>query len=78
MQWNVESDKFGCKVTVKTKPTTRQRILSVASSLYDPLGLVTLFILLARVLQALNFMFERGRPFLTLKRALSILKGHLH
>ena len=48
--WNVEMDAFGFKVNVKEKPTTRRGILSVTSSLYDPLGFVAPFALPAKAL----------------------------
>ena len=39
VKWCVEKDTFGFKVDVKLKPPTRRGILSVVSSVYDPLGL---------------------------------------
>ena len=36
--WNVENDTLGFKVNLKEKPLTRRRVLSVLSSIYDPLG----------------------------------------
>ena len=50
VQWDVENDEFGFKVVVKDKPTTRRGILSVASSLYNLLGFLAPFILLAKIL----------------------------
>ena len=38
--WDAEMDAFGFKVNVKEKPATRRGILSVANSLYNPLGFV--------------------------------------
>ena len=40
LQWSVDSDRFVFEVSLKEKSHTRRGILSVASSLYDPLGLV--------------------------------------
>ncbi|XP_077986269.1 uncharacterized protein LOC144440764 [Glandiceps talaboti] len=40
MCWDVETDKFGFLIQIKDKPVTRQGILSVVSSVYDPLGIV--------------------------------------
>ena len=37
--WAVESDVFGFHVNVPEKPATRRGILSVVSSVYDPLGM---------------------------------------
>ena len=43
--WNIEDDAFGFKVALKSKPMTRRGVLSVLSSVYDPLGFGTLFLL---------------------------------
>ena len=48
MQWKVESDVFGFSVTPKDKPWTRRGILSVVSSVFDPLGMAAPFILPAK------------------------------
>ena len=45
IQWNVAAEKFCFKVVAKEKPLTRHGVLSVASSLYDPLGFVAPFTL---------------------------------
>ena len=50
IQWNVAADKFCFKVVAKEKPLTRRGVLSVASSLYDPLGFVAPFILSAKLI----------------------------
>ncbi|XP_060567693.1 uncharacterized protein LOC132726393 [Ruditapes philippinarum] len=39
--WNVNEDKICFKVKLEKKPFTRRGILSVVSSIYDPLGLVS-------------------------------------
>ena len=50
----MESDTFSFNVNIKLKPPTRRGILSVVSSVYDPLGLATPFVLTAkRLLQDL-------------------------
>ena len=49
-RWDVETDTFGYKISLKEKPFTRQGILSVVSSIYDPLGFVAPFILPAKCL----------------------------
>lgn len=48
--WNVNEDTFTFKVTLKNKPITRRGILSVSSSIYDPLGFVAPVILPAKKL----------------------------
>ncbi|XP_072172027.1 uncharacterized protein [Diadema setosum] len=48
--WDMETDSFKFEVQVKEKPATRRGILSVASSLYDPLGFLAPFVLPAKVL----------------------------
>ncbi|XP_068748922.1 uncharacterized protein [Montipora capricornis] len=50
VQWNVEIDKFSFKVIAKERPPTRLGILSVASSVYDPLGLLAPFTLSAKLI----------------------------
>ena len=37
--WDLESDAFTFQVSLEEKPFSRRRVLSVAKSLYDPLGL---------------------------------------
>ena len=51
---DVERDTFGFKISLRDKPSTRRGILSIVSSIYDPLGFVAPFILPAkRLLQNL-------------------------
>ncbi|XP_068720606.1 uncharacterized protein [Montipora capricornis] len=50
LHWNMETDMFTFKVNLKEKPDSRRGILSLASSLYDPLGLVAPIILPAKKL----------------------------
>ena len=50
VSWFVETDTFGFKVNFKEKPCTRRGILSVVSSVYDPLGMAAPFILPAKLL----------------------------
>lgn len=38
LQWNVENNTFMFKITLKEKPLTQRGMLSVVSSVYDPLG----------------------------------------
>ncbi|XP_062283902.1 uncharacterized protein LOC133988306 [Scomber scombrus] len=54
VQWCLETDSFRFKIQLPEKTLTRRRILSVVSSIYDPLGMVAPVILPARqILQQL-------------------------
>ena len=48
MIWNVEEDCFEFNVQLQDKPVTRRGILSVRSTIFDPLGFVSPFILPAK------------------------------
>ena len=48
--WDVQSDTFLFKVVVKDRPPTRRGILSIVSSIYDPLGFVAPLILPAKTI----------------------------
>lgn len=48
--WNTEDDSFGFKINVALKPMTRRGILSIVSSVYDPLGFAAPVILSAKIL----------------------------
>ena len=50
LHWNMESDKFMFKVALKDRPNTRRGILSLTSSVYDPLGFVAPVVLPAKKL----------------------------
>ena len=50
IQWSPITDKFKFSVLAKTKPLTRRGILSLVSSVYDPIGLIAPFILPAKKL----------------------------
>lgn len=50
VQWNVLSDSFGFTIVIKDRPATRHGLLSIVSSVYDPLGFVAPFILLAKLI----------------------------
>lgn len=53
-QWNMENDTFTFSIEIKPHSTTRRGMLSIVSSLYDPLGFVAPVILLAKqILQQL-------------------------
>ena len=54
VRWCIETDTFGLKIDLKHSPPTRRAILSVVSSVYDPLGLTAPLVLPAkRLLQDL-------------------------
>ena len=54
VRWSLESDTFGFKVKFKDKPPKRRGMLSIVSSVYDPFGFVSPFVLPAKaVLQDL-------------------------
>ena len=50
VQWNVSSDTFGFAIVIKDRPATRRGILSIVSSVYDPLGFVAPCILSAKLI----------------------------
>ena len=53
LEWHIESDVFRFKISKKEKPATRRGILSIISSIFDPLGFVAPFVLPAkRLLQS--------------------------
>ena len=48
--WNAETDSFGYNIKIKDRPPTKRGILSIISSVYDPLGFVSPVILTAKQL----------------------------
>ena len=40
IKWNVENDQFAVDVSIPNKPYTRRGLLSMLSSIFDPLGFV--------------------------------------
>jgi len=50
VQWNVASDQFGFSIIIQDRPATRRGILSIVSSVYDPLGFTAPFILNAKLI----------------------------
>ncbi|XP_030834878.1 uncharacterized protein LOC105444169 [Strongylocentrotus purpuratus] len=50
MIWDVERDSFVYKIQVKDKPLTRRGLLSVVSSVYDPLGYASPFALRGKLI----------------------------
>lgn len=51
LQWCVETDSFKFKMEMKQQPLTRRGMLSVTSSVYDPLGFLAPVTLLAKMMQ---------------------------
>ncbi len=50
LQWCIETDSFKFKLKVKEKPSTKRGMLSMISSIYDPLGFLAPLILPAKLL----------------------------
>ena len=50
IQWSVEQDLFKFAVFIPAKPITRRGILSMVSSVYDPLGFIAPYILSAKLI----------------------------
>jgi len=61
LHWDMESDKFMFKVAPKDRPSTRPGILSLISSVYDPLGFVAPVVLSAKKFLQHLFREKRGR-----------------
>lgn len=54
VRWYAQSDTFGFSITIPNKPLTRRGILSTVGSFYDPLGMLSPVIFIAkRILQDL-------------------------
>ena len=58
LQWCVDSDKFQFDINLSQKPHTRRGILSVVSSIFDPLGFLAPLILPAK--QLLQELCQKG------------------
>ena len=50
IHWNTDTDQFGIQIKSKQREFTRRGLLSIVSSVYDPLGLVCPFVLRAKVI----------------------------
>ncbi|XP_055501665.1 uncharacterized protein LOC129703327 [Leucoraja erinacea] len=50
LHWCVETDVFKFKLSIQERPCTRRGILSVIGSVYDPLGFLAPFTLLAKLI----------------------------
>ena len=50
IHWNTDTDHFGIQIKSKLKEFTRRGLLSIVSSVYDPLGLVCPFVVRAKVI----------------------------
>ena len=54
VKWFIETDSLGFNIKIKDKSPTRRSILSIVSSVYDPIGIASPFILSAKsILQTL-------------------------
>ena len=49
IHWNTDTDQFGVQIKSKQREFTRRGLLSIVSSVYDPLGLVCPFVLRAKM-----------------------------
>ena len=55
VHWCIENDTLGFRIVLKDNPVTRRGILSTVSSIYDPLGFASPFLLTGkRILQRIN------------------------
>ena len=55
VSWNVDSDEFEFRINMPDRPLTRRGLLSVVSSIYDPMGFISPFTLTAkRIIQDLT------------------------
>ena len=50
MQWNLETDQFQYNIMVEDKQFTRREMLNIISSIYDPVGYVSLVIFQVKLL----------------------------
>ena len=50
IQWNIPDDFFTFNIQVNRRPLTKRKMLSSISSIYDPLGLASPFVLKGRQL----------------------------
>ena len=50
IQWNIPDDSFTFNIQVNRRPLTKIKMLSIISSIYDPLGLASPFVLEGRQL----------------------------
>ena len=50
IQWDVSADAFVFQISLQEKPKTRRGVLSVTSSVFDPLGIISPYILEGKVI----------------------------
>ena len=58
--WDIERDAFKFQIDLKEKPMTRRKMLSIVSSIYNPLGFVVPFVLKSKRLLQLLCQDEIG------------------
>ena len=60
VMWNISEDAFTFTVSKRAAPLTKRGILQILSSVFDPLGFLTPFILIAKVIIQSLWSQERG------------------
>ena len=50
IQWNIHDDSFTFNIQMNRRPLTKRKMLSIISSIYDPLGLASPFVVEGRQL----------------------------
>ncbi|KAL4009060.1 hypothetical protein ACER0C_002912 [Sarotherodon galilaeus] len=74
VQWCVQSDSFKFRIAIQQKKATRRNILSITSSIYDPLGILAPVVLPAKKIFARQ-LIEHYSSWIRLKKAVAwILK----
>ena len=76
VKWDLESDTFGFRVKIKDKPFTRNGILSVVTTVYDPFGFAKISLLIAASsplglerLPVVNFIISEMHPRLGMEQS---------
>ena len=50
VRWDLQRDKFAIQVNIRNKPATKRGLLSTISSVYDPLGFVSPYLIRAKMI----------------------------
>ena len=50
VKWSLKTDSFGFSVALKERPMSKRGILAIVGSVYDPFGLISPYVLVARQL----------------------------